>query len=65
MMGFRMREGISSREFSRRFSLPLEDVIGTVFARWAGRGLAEKCGERYRLSGKGLLFLNDFLTELA
>lgn len=39
MMGFRMREGISSREFYRRFSIPLEDVIGKVFSRWAGRGL--------------------------
>ena len=65
MMGFRLREGISSSEFYCRFSLPLEDVIGKVFARWAGRGLAERCGERYRLSGEGLLFLNDFLTELA
>lgn len=64
MMGFRMREGISSREFYRRFSIPLEDVIGKVFSRWAGRGLAEKCGEQYRLNAKGILFLNDFLTEL-
>jgi coproporphyrinogen III oxidase-like Fe-S oxidoreductase len=72
MMGFRTREGVSSTRFAERFGVPLETRIGAqtgVFASWEQRGLAEKYdtpagAHCYRLTPRGLLFLNRFLREV-
>jgi oxygen-independent coproporphyrinogen-3 oxidase len=74
MMGFRTREGVSSRHFAERFGVSLETRIGVqdgVFASWEQRGLAERYGELenergicYRLTPDGLLFLNRFLRDI-
>ena len=75
MMGFRLREGISERDFFRRFGKTLAGVrtsggetAGNVFARWAARGLLVARGRRGErqlfLSRDGILLLNRFLEEL-
>jgi len=64
MMGFRMLQGISAAEFKKRFGCNLLSFIEPVFSRWQKRGLAETDGETYRLTKEGILFLNEFLTEI-
>ncbi len=78
MMGFRLRQGISGSEYSKRFGHSFEERIcgngqnrnDEVFARWQKKGLAytysaqDKSDTFYALTGEGLLLLNRFLTEL-
>ena len=63
MMGFRLFEGVSAKEFFKRFGFPIENVLGAVFKRWQDKELAERSGDFYRLNEKGMLFLNRFLCE--
>ncbi|ERJ92301.1 coproporphyrinogen-III oxidase family protein [Treponema lecithinolyticum] len=63
MMGFRLFEGVSAKEFFKRFGFPIENVLGAVFKRWQDKELAERSGGFYRLNEKGMLFLNRFLCE--
>ena len=71
MTGFRMKKGVSAKEFFERFGKSLEERIGAengVFARWKKKRLAraEKRGDDmiYSLNRRGILFLNQFLEEL-
>ena len=71
MMGFRLRSGISSAEYRKRFGRELSERIGAekgLFADWEKNGLAlrrEKDGDTFfALTGDGLMLLNRFLTEL-
>jgi len=75
MMGFRMREGVLSSEFERRFGkslLSYENSSGRKFAEvffeWKEKRLASvlesPAGEIYCLNRRGILLLNRFLEEL-
>ncbi len=71
MMGFRMREGVSSKLFKQRFNKSLEEYIGFengVFKRWKDNKLtkvSKRSGDiYYALNARGLLLLNRFLEEL-
>lgn len=71
MMGFRLREGISAAEFSRRFQSGLSSyqssdgrLFGDVFAGWKERALAGERDGRLFLARDGILLLNRFLEEL-
>ncbi|MGI5172236.1 coproporphyrinogen III oxidase family protein [Treponema sp. OMZ 840] len=65
MMGFRMLEGVNDAEFKKRFGRELTDFIEPVFTCWQKRALAETDGKAYRLTKEGLLFLNEFLVQIA
>ena len=71
MMGLRLREGVSSAEFKRRFpecGKSLEEIIGYkdgLFRKWMNEGLAaELFPQRYALTEDGIMLLNRFLEEL-
>lgn len=72
MMGLRTSGGINSQEYKRRFSRlkwkgDLSERLGEkrgLWNDWHKRGMAERRGEDYFLTEKGLLFLNSFLTSL-
>lgn len=65
MMGFRMLQGISPIEFSKRFNENLLDRIEPVFTQWkkANKALVLANGN-YALTSEGLLFLNQFLESI-
>ena len=71
MMGLRLREGVSSAEFKRRFpdcGKSLEEIIGYedgLFRKWMDEGLAaEFFPQQYALTEDGIMLLNRFLEEL-
>ncbi|MGI5057733.1 radical SAM family heme chaperone HemW [Treponema pectinovorum] len=71
MMGFRMKKGVSSQKFFKRFGLNLEEKIGVengVFFEWKERKLASVFKTEddtfYALNKKGLMLLNRFLESI-
>ncbi len=73
MMGFRLLEGVSAREYEARFNRSLAERIGAhsdgLFAGWQQRGLSrtyrtEDGDTRYALTADGILLLNQFLEAL-
>lgn len=73
MMGFRLLEGVSAREYMNRFGKELGERIGAgdggLFKDWQNRGLARTyCttdgDTRYALTAEGILLLNQFLEPL-
>lgn len=69
MMGFRLLEGVSAREYEKRFSRSLAERIGALFADWQRRSLArtystKEADTRYALTADGILLLNQFLEAL-
>ncbi|QTQ11733.1 radical SAM family heme chaperone HemW [Treponema parvum] len=75
MMGLRLRAGINSSVYKKRFGgdlgIRLGDFDGGCFYRWEKKKLALRRtgdnlnpGINYALSSKGLLFLNSFLESL-
>lgn len=71
MMGFRLRAGVSSDGYRKRFGGDLSQRIGAdsgLFSDWEKRGLAiryEREGDTFfALNGDGLMLLNRFLTSL-
>lgn len=69
MMGFRLLEGVSAREYEKRFGKSLAERLGGLFDDWQRRGLActystDDGDTRYALTADGILFLNQFLEAL-
>lgn len=69
MMGFRLLEGVSAREYEARFKRSLAERLGSLFTGWQHRGLActnstEDGDTRYALTADGILLLNQFLEAL-
>lgn len=69
MMGFRLLEGVSVREYERRFGKSLAGRLGTLFTDWQRRNLArtyrtDDADTRYALTPEGILILNQFLEAL-
>ena len=74
MLGFRRCQGVSAREFERRFGRPLAFRLGAdkkdgVFSQWQKNRLAtiKKTPDGdtiYSLNRRGILLLNRFLVEL-
>lgn len=67
MMGLRLtEEGVSEREFERRFQLSLYDVFGTEIDRLTSLGLLEWTGDRspcIRLTSRGRMLGNQVFME--
>lgn len=65
MLGLRMvEEGVNGTLFAERFGLPPEDA----FSGWdelASEGLVTRRGQDFKLTEKGLLFLNEILLRLS
>ncbi len=67
MMGLRLtQEGVSNRDFGRRFGLCLEDRFGPQIDKLVGAGLLEWSGDghdRLRLTERGRLLGNQVFVE--
>lgn len=71
MMNFRLTEGVSQKRYEARFGKSLSERLGAesgTFSKWVKNGCAAAAdggdGVFYRLTRKGILFLNSFLEEL-
>ena len=68
MMGLRTAAGICRETFESRFKVPFPAKADCAFHGWTKKNLAvmyEKDGKHYAaLNKNGMLFLNNFLTEL-
>lgn len=66
-LGLRRMDGISKREFKRRFGYFLESVYGEVIKKWEKEGFLEEAEDRIWLTQKGIdvsnVVLADFLFE--
>jgi oxygen-independent coproporphyrinogen III oxidase len=59
MLGLRLNEGISRREFRRRFGVEVEEVFGGELERLYEFGLLELVGGWIRLTARGRLLGNE------
>lgn len=67
MMGFRMLEGVSQKEFADRFGKNLSERLGEkdgIFYEWKKKRLAVKKDGCFSLNCRGILLLNPFLESL-
>ena len=68
MMGLRLREGICSETYEKRYGRKFPEKAASLFREWQQEGKAEiieKDGmHQYALTSCGLLFLNEFLESL-
>lgn len=68
MMGCRTIEGVSSKDFFDIFKMDIPKKVIDLFTEWEQKGLCmikkEPKNTIYALNSKGLLFLNNFLTQL-
>lgn len=68
MMGLRKKSGVSHEDFYNIFQKDIPQNIIELFEKWQNKSLAEIIIKDnttyYRLSKRGLLFLNKFLEEL-
>jgi len=63
MMGFRLRGGIDSGEFSRRFGRPLPELLPGLWQDWLERGFVREDPAAYAFTDRGRLMLNRRLLE--
>ncbi|MBP1930506.1 radical SAM family heme chaperone HemW [Ammoniphilus resinae] len=59
IMGLRLMEGISKREFFKRYGKLIEDVFGKQITNLEKLGLLEQVGDRVRLTEKGIPLGNE------
>ncbi len=64
ILGLRLEEGVSPREFRDRFGLELGEVFGPQLARAEGWGLVEWRGGRIALTDRGRLLSNEVFESL-
>ena len=63
MLGLRLNEGLSDREFHCRHGKHLNDVFGDVISRLVAGGLLEWQGDALKCTERGFDIQNDVLTE--
>lgn len=63
MMGFRLRAGIGTEEFSRRFGRPLPELLPGLWREWEERGYLREDPAVYALTDQARLLLNRRLLE--
>lgn len=64
MMGFRTSRGLDLADFSDRFGLDAESLIGKALSKWSDRiAPGRRAGGFLALDGRGMDLLNGFLVE--
>ncbi|MEE1114242.1 MAG: radical SAM family heme chaperone HemW [Eubacterium sp.] len=63
ILGLRLTNGVSSREFEERFGAGLDEVYGSVIRKYRSLGFLETEGDRVRLNRKGLSVSNTIMAE--
>ncbi|MCQ2981154.1 MAG: radical SAM family heme chaperone HemW [Treponemataceae bacterium] len=69
MMGFRLLDGVSEKEYHRRFGGSLAERLGELWNQWESCGRAHRIPQAdgditYALTEQGILLLNRFLLDL-
>jgi oxygen-independent coproporphyrinogen-3 oxidase len=64
-LGLRMTEGVSKKEFEKRFGREIKDIYGTLLDRLTAQGLLEirESGDRICLTQRGIDVSNPVLAE--
>ncbi len=63
LMGLRIADGISRKEFREIFSMTPEDLLPASSARWRERGCLNSDDASFRCSEKGMDLLNSILID--
>ncbi|HHY46895.1 MAG TPA: radical SAM family heme chaperone HemW [Firmicutes bacterium] len=63
ILGLRMLEGVSDREFRKRFGVGISDVFGEALGKCNSLGLAEWDGSSIRLTRRGLMLSNEVMRD--
>ncbi len=67
-LGLRMTQGVSKKEFERRFDQPMEQVYGEVIKKYTEMGLLEEKDGWLKLTARGIdvsnVVLADFLMDV-
>lgn len=64
LMSFRMNRGLNKELFFSRFKTDLQELASNTILHWIDKGLLINDMNNYRLDGRGLLFVNSFVSEL-
>ena len=64
MLRFRLNEGISTREFFRRFGKDFEMMYGSKLAKYINAGYVAKEQDRYFMTPRGMFISNYILSDL-
>lgn len=64
MLGLRMNEGVSKREFYRLYGISIDAVYGTLIEKFEKLGLMETSGDRIAFTSRGVGLSNQFFLEL-
>ena len=64
MLGMRLREGISCREFTARFGASLDEYCGRRLQAYAEGGFVTFDGDRYAFTPKGMYVSNYILSSV-
>ncbi|MEZ4554285.1 MAG: radical SAM family heme chaperone HemW [Dehalococcoidia bacterium] len=64
ILGLRLIEGVSPREFEARFGRAPEAEFGQAIARHLATGLLERTDDRLRLTPRGQLLANEVFVDL-
>ena len=62
-LGLRLSEGISEKEFEKRFSLNIDEVFGKPLKKYTEMGFLERNGGKIRFSDKGFFVSNTILSD--
>ncbi|MDO5146417.1 MAG: radical SAM family heme chaperone HemW [Eubacteriales bacterium] len=63
IFGLRKMSGVSISEFTRRFTIPMEEIYGTAINTYEKMGLLERTGNRLRLTDAGIDVSNRIFEE--
>ncbi len=63
IMGLRLQEGISRKNFAERFKIDIQDIYGKQIDHLTASGLLYSSGDKICLTGRGLLLANQVFVE--
>ncbi len=64
VLGLRLAEGVSAREFRRRHGVDVDAAFGEALEWAAGHALLERRGDRLKLTERGILLSNELFSRL-
>lgn len=63
ILGLRMVQGVSEREFAGQFGISLMEKYGSILDKYRHVGMMEKKGDRWRFTRKGIHVSNRILAD--
>ncbi|MBQ7960055.1 MAG: oxygen-independent coproporphyrinogen III oxidase [Clostridia bacterium] len=62
-LGLRLKEGISEKEFEKRFNLNIDEIFGKQLEKYTNMGFFIREGGKIRFSDKGFFVSNTILSD--